>query len=199
MLSSVRRPTERASSRFATLAQTMNNTSTEIAIRISSGRSSSSGAALCDSQTRRMVALTPRLVSGAISSRWRANVAASARACSLATPGFKRTNPYKHLYSRLRNADPSSRPSSLAMVTGTQISKKSPGIVPGNSGGATPTTVNSRRLTRRVLPIALASPWKRLRHSRWLITATAYPPVLSPFSSGVNMRPSTGFTPSTAK
>ena len=61
-----------------------------MAIRMRSGPSSSSGAALWNLQTGRTAALTPRLEFGYLAASLAAKVAASALACSIATPGCRR-------------------------------------------------------------------------------------------------------------
>ncbi len=58
------------------------------------------------------------------------------------------------------------------ITSGTQTSNARPGVMPWNSGGATPTTVSARLLTVTVLPAIAGSAWKRRRHSASLITAT---------------------------
>ena len=151
----------RASSRLATFAQTINSTTPHTAIRISSGASSRVCAPECAFQMGSSVAPTPALVSGCSLASCSARAETSAFACCSVTPGFSRANPSRLRVWRSRSIQSGMMLSCGAITSGTHVSNASPGMLPRNSGGATPITVSCCRFTRSVLPIAFGSPLNR--------------------------------------
>ncbi len=147
----------------------------------------------------RTVALRPSLASGYSRASAAAMVAILACACATRTPGFNRPTPRKIALLRSLNASFISCGSNCsAMVAGNHRSGPKIAFTPRKPGGATPITVNSTLLSRRVLPIMFGAAPKRACQVAKFITATACPPgVVS--SSGKKKRPTAGLRPKVVK
>ena len=76
----------------------------------------------------------------------------SAFACCKVTPGLRRARPSRLRVWRSRNIQSGMVLSCEAITSGTQISKARPGMLPRNSGGATPMMVSCCRFTLMLVP-----------------------------------------------